>query len=230
MKTSLSHILIGSLLFTGVVTTSLISQDDTGSLGPTDTLTLSGKEGDLVIKNSDKHISWGDEKTSTAWSIGFMETGKALSQLMQADHFKEDRQDLDAELREGMTETRLALDAVSQEAQNIEPDDPNAGKIRQQWQQLYDEFQHLQKLGADARGALMAKQMQESYDEIVESVNVVSERMNIDMVLRFIPPDSEFIQDKPDATIMQIRLRTALRLPEGIDITDEVLAELGLDG
>ena len=28
---------------------------------------------------------------------------------------------------------------------------------------------------------------------------------------------------------MQIRLRTALRLPEGVDITDDVLVELGLD-
>ena len=49
------------------------------------------------------------------------------------------------------------------------------------------------------------------------------------MVLRFIPPDGEFEQGNPDSTIMQIRLRSALRLPEGLDITDEVLAELGLD-
>jgi Skp family chaperone for outer membrane proteins len=75
----------------------------------------------------------------------------------------------------------------------------------------------------------MSEQMQNAYNEILEAVNVVSERMNIDMVLRFIPPDGEFEQTTPDATIMQIRLRTALRLPEGIDITDDVLAELGLD-
>ena len=75
----------------------------------------------------------------------------------------------------------------------------------------------------------MAKQMQESYDEIIEAVNVVSERMNIDIVLRFIPPDGEFEGGTPDSTIMQIRLRSALRLPDGLDITDEVLSELGLD-
>ena len=60
-------------------------------------------------------------------------------------------------------------------------------------------------------------------------MNVVSQRMQIDMVLRFIPPDGEFGQTTPDATILQIRLRTALRLPDGIDITDDVLSELGLE-
>jgi len=87
----------------------------------------------------------------------------------------------------------------------------------------------MQQLGADARGALYAEQMQESYKEIIEAVNVVAERMNIDMVLRFIPPDDEFEQGNPDSIIMQIRLRSALRTPKGLDITDEVLAELGLD-
>ncbi|MFT5206085.1 MAG: hypothetical protein ACI9GC_001394, partial [Phycisphaerales bacterium] len=52
---------------------------------------------------------------------------------------------------------------------------------------------------------------------------------NIDMVLRFIPQDTDLIHETPEATMMQIRLRSALRLPEGIDVTDEVLSELGLE-
>jgi hypothetical protein len=128
-----------------------------------------------------------------------------------------------------MEETRAGLDAISEEAKSIDPEDPNTHEIRQRWEQLYDKFQKLKKIGAEARGTLYAEQMQESYNEIIEAVNVVAERLNIDMVLRFIPPDGEFEQGNPDSTIMQIRLRTALRLPEGVDITDEVLAELGLD-
>ena len=101
--------------------------------------------------------------------------------------------------------------------------------MRQRWQLLYDEFTQMQQLAAEARGALYSEQMQESYKEIVEAVNVVAERLSVDMVLRFIPPDDEFEQGNPDSIIMQIRLRSALRAPEGLDITDEVLAELGID-
>ncbi len=229
MNTNITNISIAAALLIGVVSTSLMSNDDTGVLGPADSVVLSGDDSDVTITNSEGRISWGEKKTSTVWSIGFMETGKALSQLMKADHFKEERVDLNAEIKDNLSDTQSALEAITEEAKALEPDDPSTRKIRQRWQQLYDEFQHLQKLAADARGALMAQQMENSYKEIVEAVNVVAERLDIDMVLRFIPPDGEFEQGNPDSTIMQIRLRSALRLPEGIDITDEVLAELGLD-
>ncbi len=229
MNTKTTQISLASALLIGVISTSLMSNDDTGALGPADSIVLAGDDGDVTITNSEGRISWGEKKTSTVWSIGFMETGKALSQLLKADHFKETREDLNSELKAEMAIARAALEEVVEEAKGLENEDPNAVEIRQRWQQLYDEFQYMQKIGADARGALLAKQMQESYNEILEAVNVVSERMNIDMVLRFIPPDGEFEQGNPDSTIMQIRLRTALKLPDGIDITDEVLAELGLD-
>ena len=229
MKQQLSTILIGIFLLGGIVTSTLISNDETGKLGPADALILSNEEGDLTVTNKEGRMSWGEEKNSTVWSMGFMETGKALKQLLKADHFKDAREDLNAEIEDNISETRNALEAITEEAKTLTPEDPNFGEVRQQWQQLYDQFQRMQQLGADARGALYAEQMQESYKEIVEAVNVVAERMDIDMVLRFIPPGDDFEQGNPDSIIMQIRLRSALRTPEGVDITDEVLAELGLD-
>ena len=56
-------------------------------------------------------MSWGDKKTSTVWSVGFMETGKALSQLLQADHYMEAREELNAELAQSIVETRNALES-----------------------------------------------------------------------------------------------------------------------
>jgi len=229
MNNNTTNVAIAVSLFVAVITTTLMSTEKTGTLGPADAVVLAGSDGDLTVKNSDGRMSWGDKKTSTVWSVGFMETGKALSQLLQADHYMEAREELNAELAQSIVETRNALEAVKVQVQSLEPDDPNTGALRQKWEQLYEEFQKLQQLAADARAALLADQMQESYAEIIEAVNVVSERAQVDMVLRFIPPDGEFEQGNPDSTIMQIRLRSALRLPEGLDITDEVLAELGLD-
>ena len=83
----MSHFCIGALLFGGIIASKLISNDYTGKLGPTDAVVLSGEEGDMTVSNKDGRISWGEQKTSTAWSIGFIETGKALEKLMKADHF-----------------------------------------------------------------------------------------------------------------------------------------------
>jgi Skp family chaperone for outer membrane proteins len=228
MNNRTTQLLIGALLFAGVITTSLISNDDTGTLGPADSLVLSGADGDITINNNAGRMSWGEEKTSTVWSIGFMETGKALKELLKADHYQEARQDLNVEIEKNISGAREALDALTIEAQKLTQSDPNFGQMRQQWQKLYDEFAQLQQLAAEARNALYSEQMQESYKEIVEAVNVVAERLNVDMVLRFIPPDDEFEQGNPDSIIMQIRLRSALRTPDDLDITDEVLSELGI--
>ena len=215
-------------LLASIVSTIAISNNDDGKLGPLDSITLAG-ENDITIKNNDGRISWGDKKTSTVWSIGFMETGKALSQLLLAEHFIDARDELNQELENHTAEVRALLNALKEEGSSIDPSSPEAPEFRQKWDQARVEFQRLQNLGAEARAFLIAEQMEIAYNEIVEAVNVVAERMNIDIVLRFIPPDGEFGQGKPDATIMQIRLRSALRLPEGIDITDEVLTELGLE-
>ncbi|MDP7008256.1 MAG: OmpH family outer membrane protein [Phycisphaerales bacterium] len=228
-KQTLPLLIAASLLASTVLTASLQSSEDDGKLGPLDSITLAGKDGDLSITNAEERISWGEEKTSRVWSVGFMETGKALEQLMKAEHFVEARNDLDAELEEGLQAARDVLDELMERGKTIEPDDPEFPQLRQQWETAYRNLENLQQEGMRIRGELAAEQMEESYNEVLEAVNVVSDRLNIDMVLRFIPPDNEFEGSSPDSAIMQIRLRTALRLPDGIDVTDEVLSELGLD-
>jgi Skp family chaperone for outer membrane proteins len=221
--------LFGALLLVGVISTATTGSSNSDKLGPIESLTIQGEEEELTISNSDGRISWSDQKTSTVWSVGFMEVGKALSQLMKAEHFLDARESLDDELQETMSSARSNLDSLREEGQSLQPDDPSVPEMRQRWDRTYAEFQRLQKIAAEARARLLAEQMESSYTEIVEAVNVVSERLEIDIVLKFIPPDGEFNLGNPDSMLSQIRLRTALRVPEGIDITDEVLAELGLD-
>ena len=221
--------LFGALLLVGVISTSITGSDNSYKLGPIESLTIQGEDKELTITNSDGRLSWGDQKTSTVWSVGFMEVGKALSQLMKAEHFLDARESLEDELQETMSSARSSLDSLREEGQSLQPDDPSIPEMRQRWDRTYSEFQRLQKIAAEARARLLAEQMESSYTEIVEAVNVVSERLHIDMVLKFIPPDGEFNIGNPDTIMSQIRLRIALRVPEGIDITDEVLAELGLD-
>ncbi len=229
MKHSYLPETIAICLLIGVGGSALIGNDFTGVLGPVDSITLESSDGELVITNKDQHLSWGEELTSRVWSVGFVEVGKALSQLMNATHFVDDREELQVELEAQLKEGKEILDGIMEEARALEQDSQEGPAMRQRWEQAYAEFQRLQQLIAETQGALYADQMIEAYQEIVDAVDVVSERMNVDLVLRFIPPDKEFESKNPDATITQIRLRTALKYPEGIDITAEILSELGLD-
>ena len=74
-----------------------------------------------------------------------------------------------------------------------------------------------------------ATHLEMAYREITAAVNVVADRLEIDLVIRFIPPDDEFVLTNEAAAIDQIRLRSLLRYPEACDITSDVLEELNLE-
>ncbi len=64
---------------------------------------------------------------------------------------------------------------------------------------------------------------------MIEAVEVVADRKDIDVVYRFIPPSEAFNAQTPEQAMMSIRLRTILRSPDDLDLTDEVLEELSLE-
>ena len=158
-----------------------------------------------------------------------MEVGKALSQMMEASHFVDARTELQQNLEERLQEARDVLDIIMEEAQALPQDSDEHPAMRQRWDQAMGEFQQLQQIATEQQGALFASQMIEAYEEIITAVEVVAENKNVDVVLRFIAPDEPIETSNPDVAIMQIRLRTALAYPKGIDLTDDVLTELGLE-
>ena len=220
---------ITALLLAGAVVTTLTGSDETGVIGPVDTITLGSGDDAINITNRESRIAFGEAETSTVWSMGFMEVGKALSQMMEASHFVDARNELQQNLEERLQEARDVLDTIMEEAQALPEDSDEHPAMRQRWDQAMGEFQQLQQIATEQQGALFASQMIEAYEEIVTAVEVVAENKNVDMVLRFIAPDEPIETTNPDVAIMQIRLRTALTYPKGIDLTDDVLTELGLD-
>ncbi len=229
MKSSTQSITIAVLLLAGVVVTTLTGSDETGVIGPVDKITLGSGDDAINITNRESRIAFGESQTSTVWSMGFMEVGKALSQMMEASHFVDARTELQQNLEGRLQEARDVLDTIMEEAQALSEDSDEHPAMRQRWDQAMGEFQKLQQAATQQQGALFASQMIEAYEEVVTAVEVVAENKNIDLVLRFIAPDEPIETISPDVAIMQIRLRTALTYPESIDLTDDVLTELGLD-
>jgi Skp family chaperone for outer membrane proteins len=221
-------IILGALAILRI-TEAIAVVDDTATLGPVDAISLAGKDGDLSLRNDDGHLAWGEEATSRALSTAFVHVGRALEPLMAADHFVEARQDLNDELNPISEELEEIMQELWEEGKSMSPDDPDADDFRQRYEQTYAELQEFQKRANAARAALAAEQMQEAYSEVLAAVNVVADRLHIDLVLRFIPPDEPIEPGPPNAITAQIRLRSALRLPDELDITDDVLAELGHD-
>jgi hypothetical protein len=115
----------------------------------------------------------------------------------------------------------------------LTPDDSEFEAISKEGQGLLQQRDMLIQQANAAKATLGAEQVERAYRELVDAINVVADRLEIDMVHRFIPTDDPFeVQPGPgafQAAMLQIRLRSVLRYPEDIDITSEVLDELGIE-
>ena len=59
-------------------------------------------------------------------------------------------------------------------------------------------------------------------------MEVVADRLDVDVVYRFIATSDPFQSQNVEGAVTEVRLRTVLRYPEGLDMTPEVLRELNL--
>jgi hypothetical protein len=64
---------------------------------------------------------------------------------------------------------------------------------------------------------------------VIAAVDVVADRLGIDVVFRFIPTANDFQSFNSGQAYVSVRARIALKYPEALDITDEILEELALD-
>ena len=199
------------------------------SLGPASSLTLTGEEEPLVLRNNTGHLAWADNAHSQAYSVAFVAPGKAMEPLLRAEQYAEERKELEDELRSQDQGFQQRIGAFEQQNAGITPDDPRAPEVQQTYQAMRAEYEQW-RMQANARmGLLTAGHIEKAYREMLAAVEVVAERQGIDIVLRFIPTADDFGAVNPPQAYLATRQRLALVYPEALDITDAVLEELSVE-
>lgn len=202
-------------------------------LGPATALTLVDEDDadgdDVVLRNKDGKLSFGESPHATAHSVGFVHVGKIMGPLMESRTMLDARERLDEELADKDEEFRSRMQDFEEEHRGVTPESPNFDDVRDQYRALLEEFQRWQMEKAGRREKLLAGQIEQAYRDVVAAVDVVADRDDIDLVYRFIPAENEFETDSPAAAYDAIRARVAIKHPDGLDLTDQVLEELDLD-
>ena len=204
------------------------------ALGPASSLSLESESGDTItLQVDEKRLAWGDQPTKRVNSVAYVHIGKALAELLQGESFIEENQALQEELLAAHQSIAEAMEAVQAKMQGITPDDPEFEAISQEGQAVLQQRERFTQQANTAKAMLSAEQVERAYRELIDAVNVVADRLEIDIVHRFIPTDDSFeIKPGPgafQAAMLQIRLRSVLRYPEDLDITSEVMEELGIE-
>ena len=183
------------------------------------------------MRNVGGRIAWGDEAPDRAYSVGFVFIGKVMSRMMQSEEVQEERERIREELADEEREHQERLSAIQARGQTLDPekDADQLQAVFEEWQNAEQMYRQWQQRAMARTGKVEAEYLERNYLELVDAVNVVADARSIDIVYRFTPPDHEFATDDPRNAMSTIRLRPALRYPEDLDITDDVLEELGLE-
>ena len=201
------------------------------SMWPVDDLTLSGADGDLLLRNVNGRVAWGDEPSDQARSLAFVSLGSIMQQLMARDEFETRRTELREELAAQDQTYVEQLQALDAQGRTLDPeqDGDQLQGLYEQWQAIQQQYNQWQQNAVARTGELETTFLRQSYEEMVEAVNVVAEKRSIDLVFQFTPADAPFEAENPGQAMSTIRMRMAMRYPKELDITDYVLEEMGLE-
>jgi Skp family chaperone for outer membrane proteins len=197
-------------------------------LGPAETLTLVEGEKQLVLRSRDERLAWSDGAHARAFSIAFVHVGRAVGPLLEADQYRQELAQLTEELETRDREMTDRITAFLQENRALTPDDPQVAEAQRAYQGMLQELERVRREGALRLDRLRAEQLERAYRDFVAAVEVVAQRRQIDIVLRFVPTADEFEAQGLAAASTAVRARVAVKYPEAIDITDAVLEELAI--
>lgn len=226
--------LVGATVALSVRPADAQQERATVELGPADALLLAAPRGaaadatPLTLRNGLGRLSWGSEPGSRAYSMGLVHVDRILKGIIQSDRFIADRMKFDEQAREAREEFERRFKAFEEKYPNPDPKSPEFEQIQREFAALQGEAQAWAARIQDIQSKLAAEQVEKAYREMISAVEVVADRRTVDLVYRFLPASKPFdALSLPDA-MLQVQSRTMLRYPESIDLTDDVVRELGL--
>lgn len=198
-------------------------------LGPAEAVKLVDGDKELTLRAvKDQRLSWGEGDFRQGYTIGFIDITRVLNPLMEATTLKEERDALRTELENTEADYKSKLDGFGEELKQMDPKSPEGEAKIAEARALYAEYMEWGQQAVGRRNELDVKHFEKCYRELAAAVDVVSDKLGVDIVLRFIPPERDFKSLDAEQALTEIRLRTAVRYPEQLDITDEVLRELAI--
>ena len=198
-------------------------------LGPASAVTLTGAKGELSVRNDDGRIGWGKAPFGRVYSVGFVHITKPLRKIREQTRLVEESEALAKELGDQNTEYQKKLQEIAESVEKLKQDSPEYQEHFAQGEKLYQEYMAWQRGAMERKGKLEAGQLEKAYRQLIEAVEVVSDRLGVDIVYRFIATSDPFEAMDLGTALNEIRFRSVLRYPEALDITPAVLKELGFE-
>lgn len=204
-------------------------------LGPADAVILADAKpagGDapatVRVRANGGRIAWSDEPTAKAWSVGVIHVDKVMKAVLATSSYVSKREEIENETRKTDEEFGKRLQELQGRYGTLAPDSPDLEKAQREFASLRDEYNRWREGAMRIQEKFLAEQVEAAYRELLNAVEIVSDREGIDVVLRTLVPGDPFESNTFIEARDNVVGRAILRYPEAIDITGRVMKELGV--
>ena len=196
-------------------------------LGPADSIVIAGKV-PVKLTNADGHVAFGDGASHRIYSIGTVNVSKGVRALMESARFAEERDRLTDERTAKEEEFEKRAKELRERITKAGDDEDADPKLREDIESFQQDVGEWGESHEKAQRDLIATQYEKAYGDLREAVEVVADRRKLDIVMRFVPSSEKLEPGTPDDLARQLLARTFVRIPDALDITDEVMRELNV--
>lgn len=218
--------LLGAAFGGGFVAIALGLGSVATELGPASAVTFDGSPA-LRLTNSGGRAAWGEGAARRAWGIASVDVGILMTALMESPRIKavlEPLQDEGRKQDEGFRRRWADLNQRMEAA----PDEEAGQAIVAEAEAFQHEVRAWQAEFTKRFEAANFEAHAAAWTELREAADLVAERAGADIVLKSPAPGDPLRAGDSDFLATQVRSRSLVRAPEGLDITDDVLKELNL--
>jgi Skp family chaperone for outer membrane proteins len=196
-------------------------------LGPADSIVIAGKV-PVKLTNVDGHVAFGDGASHRIYSMGTVNVSKGVRALMESSRFATERERLNDERTSKEEEFERRAKDLRERITKAGDDEDADPKLREDIEAFQQDVGEWGESHEKAQRDLIASQYETAYSDLREAVEVVADRRKLDIVMRFVPASEKLEPGTPDDIARQLLARTFVRIPEALDITDEVMRELNV--
>ncbi len=162
-----------------------------------------------------------------AGDIAFVDVFTLIDRALSADTLAQERLDFETESNASMSQMQQQLMTLQGQLGAIQPDDPSAGQLDQQYQQVQSNLQRASQQASADYQSLIAEQISQAYGEIYAGTNTVAAELGYAFVFAT-RSNGELIQtDTINGITQEILARPLVTPPTGVDITEAVRVKLG---
>jgi hypothetical protein len=149
---------------------------------------------------------------------------------MSSDRFEPDRVEFERQIKEDEMGPLIAQGRdLEERLRTLDPESDESKQLQAQILQLRDRLGQMQQQAGIRYERFTVKQSIEAYQLVRASAAAVAEDLGFDYVLTSSDPERELEEMPMTAFRNEILSRTVIHRPEGVDISDDVRADLNLE-